>query len=465
MRTGSILARAWRFRLPLLAAAWLAGAWLPAAAQVCPSSDGAGYTYVDNGGSSPYNVGAGQSLLINSGTYTGNLEGPAAMGLVCVNPAATFQPGSVNNMGGVLRNHGITILSNVNFNAESIFENHAGEMRFLNTNANGRILITNATGALIRAGGGTVAIPAGSSITNDGEIQVEPGSNLDLQGSATTVTNTGLIDLNGDDVTLSGLVENDGFIREAGEIHINGGVLRNGCSIVASAQIINNATVNNNGYMMVTDGTGTMLNHGSIVQADDAVMVGVEFRNDGGSVGGGGRYHFSGYTENQGPFDGSDPTDPIVFYDATQSSPPQVFDMQNTVPTNTLRVSFDPPSVEEALAQCDPTFPNPPAADVSVTKQSDVDAVASGSEVHYGIVVSNAGPDGAEGTVLTDQPEDGHTCMAVACTASTGGATCPEVGTAPGQLSLANLLGAGVVLDLPAGGSLEFELTCTVETP
>ena len=464
MRTGSIPGRAWRIRLLLLAAAWLAGAWLPAAAQVCPSSDGAGYTYVDNGGSSAYNVGAGQSLLINAGTFTGNVDGPAAGGLVCVNPGAAFRPGNVNNMSGTVRNHGIVAFTGTSFGGGSTFDNQAGEMSFSNTNANGPMTITNAAGAVIRAGGGTVVIPNNSTVVNAGTVDVTAGANLDIQGQGSEVLNTGTIDLNGDNITLSGQVVNEGFIREAGEIHINGGDLRNGCSMLASSQIINNAALRNEGYMLVTSGTGVLLNNGALTQAVDAVIVGAEFHNDN-SVTGGGRYHFTGVTSNQGTFAGSDPADPIVFYDASQSVPPAIFDQQTQAPTNTLRVSFDPPSVEEALAQCDPTFPNPPAADVSVTKQSDVDAVASGSEVHYGIVVSNAGPDGAEGTVLTDQPEDGHTCTAVACTASTGGATCPEVGTAPGQLSLANLLGAGVVLDLPAGGSLEFELTCTVETP
>ena len=68
------------------------GFTLPAFAQSCPSTDGAGYTFVDTGGSANYNIGPGQSLLIMSGTFNGFINAFPSTARICVNPGATLQP-------------------------------------------------------------------------------------------------------------------------------------------------------------------------------------------------------------------------------------------------------------------------------------------------------------------------------------------------------------------------------------
>ena len=87
--------------------------------------------------------------------------------------------------------------------------------------------------------------------------------------------------------------------------------------------------------------------------------------------------------------------------------------------------------------------------------------MVSGSTQSYVIVVTNNGPDAANGAVVRDPPPTGLTCTAVTCSNATGGATCA---TTP-ALTVANLQSAGgVALDtLPSGGSVRLTLTCTVD--
>ncbi|WP_242112971.1 DUF11 domain-containing protein [Luteimonas aquatica] len=114
------------------------------------------------------------------------------------------------------------------------------------------------------------------------------------------------------------------------------------------------------------------------------------------------------------------------------------------------------------------TFSNAPSlSDLSLTKTNTPaagptdqagDTVTRGAAVNYSIVVSNAGPQPANGAVLRDPAPTGVTCAAASCSAS-GGATCP----APASLTVANLQSAaGVAIpSMPSGGSLTVSLTCT----
>lgn len=109
-------------------------------------------------------------------------------------------------------------------------------------------------------------------------------------------------------------------------------------------------------------------------------------------------------------------------------------------------------------------------ADLRVTKTNTpgvngevdqaADTVVSGTTVSYSIVVSNLGPDGANGSVLTDPAPTGLTCATASCSA-TGGAACP----APtGAALVAALQGAGATIPtLPNGGAVTVTLTCTVQ--
>jgi uncharacterized repeat protein (TIGR01451 family) len=117
------------------------------------------------------------------------------------------------------------------------------------------------------------------------------------------------------------------------------------------------------------------------------------------------------------------------------------------------------------------TFSNTrnPQADLRLTKTNTpgvngevdqaADTVVSGTTLSYSLVVTNLGPDGANGTVLTDPAPTGLTCTTATCSGA-GGATCPA---ATGAALVAALQGAGAAIPtLPNGGSVTVTLTCTV---
>ncbi len=108
-------------------------------------------------------------------------------------------------------------------------------------------------------------------------------------------------------------------------------------------------------------------------------------------------------------------------------------------------------------------------ADLRVTKTNTpgvngevdqaADTVVSGTTASYSIVVTNLGPDAANGSVLTDPAPAGLTCTTASCTAA-GGAACP---VPTGAALVAALQGAGATLPtLPLNGSVTVTLTCTV---
>ncbi|MBI1761244.1 MAG: DUF11 domain-containing protein, partial [Acidobacteria bacterium] len=98
-----------------------------------------------------------------------------------------------------------------------------------------------------------------------------------------------------------------------------------------------------------------------------------------------------------------------------------------------------------------------PVADLSITKTDGVTSVNAGGTTTYTLVISNAGPSTATGALLTDPAVTNLSVTNVSCTGGTGGAACPG-----GGVTVANLQGSGISLNLPSGGSLTFTVTATV---
>ena len=110
-----------------------------------------------------------------------------------------------------------------------------------------------------------------------------------------------------------------------------------------------------------------------------------------------------------------------------------------------------------------------PSADLRLTKTNTpgvngeadqaADTLVSGATVNYSIVVTNLGPDAANGSVVTDPPPTNLTCTTASCTAA-GGAVCP---VPTGAALVTALQGAGATIPtLPNGGAVTITLTCTV---
>jgi uncharacterized repeat protein (TIGR01451 family) len=101
------------------------------------------------------------------------------------------------------------------------------------------------------------------------------------------------------------------------------------------------------------------------------------------------------------------------------------------------------------------------SANLSITKSNAASSVTTGGTVTYNIVVSNAGPQGANGASVRDPVAPGLTCTTATCGAETNGATCPG-STGPALVSALQSGTGAVIGALPANSAVTFILTCTV---
>lgn len=103
------------------------------------------------------------------------------------------------------------------------------------------------------------------------------------------------------------------------------------------------------------------------------------------------------------------------------------------------------------------TFTNTRSANINITKSNGTTSVAAGATTTYSIVVTNAGPSNANGSVLSDPVASSLNCISVSCSVTGGSAVCPA------GLSLSSLQGTGVTISVfPPSSSLTFALTCGV---
>ena len=99
-------------------------------------------------------------------------------------------------------------------------------------------------------------------------------------------------------------------------------------------------------------------------------------------------------------------------------------------------------------------------ADLSVVKSTAVGPSLSGEVRNFTLTVSNAGPNAADGALVSDASGGGLGCAvagtSITCSAS-GGAACPGAAALPGLVS-----GGVVVPTLPSGGRVTFVVPCQV---
>ena len=115
-------------------------------------------------------------------------------------------------------------------------------------------------------------------------------------------------------------------------------------------------------------------------------------------------------------------------------------------------------NVRGLLADLSLTKTNTPGVNGDIDQGSDT--LISNTPVSYTLTVRNAGPDAANGAVVSDAPISGLNCSSASCSAS-GGATCP---TETGAALFAAITGGGASIPLlPAGGEVVIVVGCTVD--
>ncbi|HEY2967706.1 MAG TPA: hypothetical protein VGK75_04990, partial [Casimicrobiaceae bacterium] len=116
----------------------------------------------------------------------------------------------------------------------------------------------------------------------------------------------------------------------------------------------------------------------------------------------------------------------------------------------------DPNGANNQVTDTDSVVVVASSADLAVTKTNGASTVKSGTATTYSIVVSNAGPQAADGAVVTDAAVAGLAKISVGCGNATGGAQCPSNPT------VAQLQAGLAIPALPAGGSVTFTVVTSV---
>jgi uncharacterized repeat protein (TIGR01451 family) len=106
-------------------------------------------------------------------------------------------------------------------------------------------------------------------------------------------------------------------------------------------------------------------------------------------------------------------------------------------------------------------FPRLLCAELTISKTNSTATLVAGASTTYTIVISNGGPDAANGSLLRDPAVTGLSCTAVSCTSAIG-TTC-AVSAPPANVTVANLQGSGIpISSFPARSSLTFTVSCGV---
>ncbi len=336
------------------------------------------FTYTYNGsGSSSYNLGNGQSLRIQSGTFSGNIDSLASTAKICIDSGATFSPNNLNNIAGQMINYGTIVFPNVNFGNGFSLDNFWKVTFSSSANFNGAGTFRNRANAdlIFRQ---TVQFGNGSTFLNDGRVVAD--GNFNLQNN-TVFTNNFEV-LVRDTFNPDGVVNNYGRVHAERFININASsTATNHCSWIADEGFNNNSprTVTLGLIFINWRGSGNgnnFQNNAQFKVGPNSITYGWSFMNNSAITNvdgtGGGRFMFKNpgvppvqHTRNQGTFAGTSAGNPIIFYDDTRSSA-AIFDSGNT-PTNTIRQVMAAPPIDLASPTCSPairqvmTDPDPPA--------------------------------------------------------------------------------------------------------
>lgn len=344
----------------------------------------ASYTYTANGGSATYNLGSGQSLKINSGTFTGYIDALPSGASVCVETGATFAPGGFNNISGSIINHGTSNLQNFTYNSGVVVDNY-GTLTLNGLNTNGTVSFLNRTAA-------TMNIPysfqlgLNSTMTNDGLLVAGQDFNTE---NGTTLTNNYRLEVEGN-FNPDGKFDNYGRVYAKKFMNINANSnVSNHCTLVSYDGFNNNSPLmNNQGTILITSATGApggpWQNNKAFQNGSNAKIAGGDFINNS-TFTGGGLMVFSGDTRNQGAFNGNSAADKITFYDETQTAS-QIFDIEWVTPTNTVRAVTARPTELDAPNTCTGSYKS---FALSGTGADDYgDAPASYGDASHAIVAS-----------------------------------------------------------------------------
>lgn len=308
------------------------------------------YTYTDNGTNNSYSLNAGESLKINTGTYTGAINNFAANSSICVETGASFIPSALTNTAGLLTNYGITKLQTFAYNQATTLDNYGLWYFMGGLNFNGSITLYNRENATMTMMN-NFQLSNGSTLENQGLILAKQDLNTSL---GTSLSNQYRLEIAGN-FNPGGSFINFGRVYAKKFMNTNAtATVNNYCTLLATEGFNNNAALMSNwGSIVMADAagmpSGLWQNNMNFFNSNGAKIAGKDFTNNASFSGSGGLI-FSGETRNQGAFTG-DSINPINFYDETPITA-SLFDNYTVIATNTFRAFFARPTELDAPATC-----------------------------------------------------------------------------------------------------------------
>jgi|GEM_PF-6411540 len=154
------------------------------------------------------------------------------------------------------------------------------------------------------------------------------------------------------------------------------------------------------------------------------------------------------------------PANSTLTYSVTATLPQTGTSITNT---STIGVAPGNPIYTEPPGQLGDNTASAPttmtrSSNITITKTDGVTQVTAGLTTNYIVTVTNGGPSAAIGALVRDLPGAGLALQSVACSTATSGAVCPSAA----GVTLANLTGSGIAVDLPATGSLAFSVVALI---
>ena len=213
------------------------------------------WTHVDVGSATPYVLGPGQSLCIDEGSYSGNVQ-TSEGSIICVDTDAGMAVAQVNLagrlvvfgaagsaaapvsvtfvMGAGLDNFGVTELGSVNFNGAANIVNYRGaELNFRSS----------------------FALRNGSNLSNGGILRAI--SNFDT-AVGTVFLNEGYAYISGE-LAFEGESDNHGLLEITTRVNVNPTAsFRNYCTLISLGAYNVNGTYLNDGLALVHGASGTL---------------------------------------------------------------------------------------------------------------------------------------------------------------------------------------------------------------
>lgn len=272
------------------------------------------------------NVNGNTKLCINSGTFTGNINGPNGNATICIGENATFNPQNINNWNGIIYNYGTANVNTTSMGGNAELHNFGDlTLNGLNMNGSHNKVFNKEEGLLIILS--NLNIPNNGSFTNDGEVRIQ--NDLSHNGD---YTNNG-ITMVGGNYNPSGQSINNGTFKVNGTVNMGSNANFNNFCISVFGNGVSASTNNfrNEGFIWVTK--GTFQNSGTYYQTSGSQLRGVNFTNSG-NITGRGNYYFDGNTTNSG-WVGQDGQG-LNFYDATRSNQNLFFDVQGVAPHSSV---------------------------------------------------------------------------------------------------------------------------------